>query len=258
MAHQYLMAFRAPRLLARHGAVVVCDASWRPLAAELAADMPLARADLRAVLGVSGVRPIVVFLYSTSAEVAAYLGQARAGERERFFARLPTTAPATLWSPTDVGVLASALTPGDPWTRHMLAHEVTHTLTWRWFYHTAHQPPLLLEGMATDVEGSRSYAPLRVDVARGDHTLPLLALFASSDLWSSDRMSRVNLAYLAGGALVKYLIARWGLATMRRFSVDVADTSLKPAAVKAVVRRDLGVSWPSFFAGWRSYVMTLR
>jgi hypothetical protein len=257
MAHEYLMAFRAPLLVAHDGAVVICDGSWRPLADELAADMPLARADVRGVLGVTGDRPIVVFLYSTAAEVAAYLGQARASVRERFFARLPTTAPATLWWPTDVGVLASALVPDDPWTPHMLAHEVTHTLTWRWFYHTAHQPPLLLEGMATDVEDSRSYAPLRADVARGDRTLPLLSLFASSDLWSGERMARVNLAYLAGGALVKYLIARWGLASMRRFSVDVADTSLCPTAVKRVVRRDLGVSWTSFYAGWTSYVMTL-
>ncbi len=256
-AHQYLMAFRMPRLVARDGAVVICDGSWRPLADELAADMPLARADLRSVLGVTGSRPIVVFLYSTAAEVAAYLGQTRASVRERFFARLPTTAPAKLWWPTDVGVLASALTPNDPWTRHMLAHEVTHTLTWRWFYHTAHQPPLLLEGMATDVEGSRTYGPLQVEVARGDHTLPLLSLFASSDLWSSNRMARVDLAYLEGGALVKYLIARWGLATMRRFSVDVANTSLRPAAVQGVVRRDLGVSWAGFYAGWKSYVMTL-
>jgi len=256
-AHQYLMAYHAPRLLARDGAVVIYDESWRPLAAELAADMPLARADVRSVLDVSGGRPIVLFLYSAGAEVAAYLGQSHASARERFFARLPTTAPATLWWPTDIGVLASALTPGDPWTRHMLAHEVTHTLTWRWFYHTAHQPPLLLEGLATDVEGSRSYAPLRVDVAGGGRTLPLLKLFAADDLWSDNRMAKVDLAYLEGGALVKYLIARWGLVAMRRFSVDVADTSLEPAAIRAVVRRDLGVSWPSFYAGWKSYVMTL-
>ena len=256
-ARQYLMAFRVPRLVARDGAVVICDGSWRPLADELAADMPLARADVRSVLGVTGGRPIVVMLYSTADEVAAYLGQTRASARERFFARLPTTAPAALWWPTDIGILASALTPNDPWTRHMLAHEVTHTLTWRWFYHTAHQPPLLLEGMATDVEDSRSYAPLRVDVAHGDRTLPLLKLFASSDLWSNNRMTTVNLAYLEGGALVKYVIARWGLVTMRRFSVDVADTSLAPAAVEGVVRRDLGVSWASFYAGWTSYVMTL-
>jgi hypothetical protein len=256
-AHEYLMAFRAPRLVARDDAVVICGASWRPLAGELAADMPQARARVKAVLAVTGDRPIVLFLYSSAAEVAAYLGQTRASVRERYFARLPTTVPTTLWWPTDIGVLASALGPADPWTPHMLAHEVTHTLTWRWFYHTVHQPPLLLEGMATDVEDWSSYAPLRVAVAHGDRRLPLLKLFASRDLWSGNRMAKVELAYLEGGALVKYLIARWGLATMRRFSVDVADTSLRPAAVKRVVRRDLGVSWASFYAGWTSYVMTL-
>ena len=162
---EYVMAFRTPHAIVRDGAVVVFDESWRPLAEQLAGDMPQARADVHAVLGVTGDRPIVVFVYSSSAEVADYLGQSAAQKREQFFARLPTTTSSTPWWPTDVGVLASALTPADAWTVHMLAHEVTHTLTWRWFYGTAHAPPLLLEGMATAVEGDRSYAPLRVEVA---------------------------------------------------------------------------------------------
>ena len=149
-------------------------------------------------------------LYSTPAEVGHYLGQDKASKNERFFARLPDTASGRRWWPTDVGVLASALTPGDPWTEHMLAHEVTHTLTWRWFYNTTHAPPLLLEGMATAVEGARSYYPLRVEVAAGNRSMPLLAAFANPNLWTGVRMARVTLAYLEGGALVKYVLARWG------------------------------------------------
>ena len=41
------------------------------------------------------------------------------------------------------------------------------------------------------------------------------------------RMARVTLAYLEGGALVKYVLARWGQATLKRFCVDVADGSLQ-------------------------------
>ena len=257
MRSEYFMAFRTPRAVVRDGAVVVSDATWRPLALELAGDMPQARADVAALLGVSGDRPIVVFVYATAAEVTGYLGQTHILERERFFARLPTTTRATLWSPTDIGVLASALPPADPWTVHMLAHEVTHTLTWRWFYHTAHAPPLLLEGMATAVEGDRSYAPLRAELAAGNRSMPLLATFARSDLWAGGSMSRVTLAYLEGGALVKYVLAGWGQAALRRFSVDVAQSSLTGPAVKQVVRRDLHESWGRFYTGWKAYVMTL-
>jgi hypothetical protein len=252
------MAFRTPHAIVRNGAVVVFDESWRPLAAELAADMPQARADVDAVLGVTGDRPIVVFVYSSPAEVTAYLGQTDAQKREQFFARLPTTTSSKRWWPTDVGVLASALAPADPWTEHMLAHEVTHTLTWRWFYDTAHAPPLLLEGMATAVEGDRSYLPLRVEVAAGNRSMPLLTSFARSDLWTGVAMARVTLAYLEGGALVKYILADWGKATVKRFCVDVADSSLTGPAIKQVVRDDLHVSWGRFYAGWKAYVMTLQ
>ena len=139
----------------------------------------------------------------------------------------------------------------------MLAHEVTHTLTWRWFYNTTHAPPLLLEGMATAVEGARSYYPLRVEVAAGNRSMPLLAAFANPNLWTGVRMARVTLAYLEGGALVKYVLARWGETTLKRFCIDVAGGSLSGAAVKQTVRSDLGVSWGSFYSGWKAYVMTL-
>ena len=257
LRRKYLMAFRRPRAVVADGAVVIADASWLPLARQLAGDMPGARARVAAELGVSGGRAIVVVLYSSASEVTGYLGQTRMLEREQFFARLPSTAPRTLWWPTDIGILASALAPADPWTRQMLAHEVTHTLTWRWFYHTPHAPPLLLEGMATAVEASRSYQPLRVEVSRGNRSLPLLAALAKRDLWNGASMTRVTLAYLEGAALVKYVLAGWGQAELRRLCVDIARTSLAPAAVKQVVRRDLGVSWPRFYVGWEAFAMTL-
>jgi hypothetical protein len=71
-------------------------------------------------------------------------------------------------------------------------------------------------------------------------------------------MARVTLAYLEGAALVNYVLAHWGEATLKRFSVDVAGGSLSGAAVKQTVRADLGVPWSSFYAGWKAYVMTLQ
>ncbi len=117
----------------------------------------------------------------------------------------------------------------------MLAHEVTHTLTWRWFYQHGHAPPLLLEGMATAVEGDRSYAAA---ARRGGRAATAACrcsrAFAKPDLWTGVRMARVTLAYLEGGALVKYVLAGWGQAALRRFCIDIADSSLTGAAIKQV------------------------
>ena len=70
-------------------------------------------------------------------------------------------------------------------------------------------------------------------------------------------MSRVTLAYLEGGALVKYVLAGWGQAALRRFCVDVAESTLTGPAVRQVVRRDLHEPWSRFYTGWKAYVMTL-
>jgi len=112
--------------------------------------------------------------------------------------------------------------------------------------------------MATAVEGDRSYWPLRAEVAAGNRSMPLLTTFARPDLWTGVRMARVTLAYLEGAALVKYILAHWGEAALKRFSVDIAGGTLAGPAVKQTVRADLGVSWSSFYAGWKAYVMTLQ
>ena len=257
VARRYLMAFHAPRTLRGPGVVCVYDATWRPLAAELAAFMPQARADVARLLGASGRRPIVMFVYSSGNEVAAYLGNAKVERKARFFSRLPDTATAGHWSPGDVGVLATQLPSHDPWTPHMLAHEVTHALTLRWFFTTRHQPTFLLEGMATAVENSRSFAPLRAEVTAGDRSMPLARSFMSGDLWSGMRIKRTELAYLQGAAFVQYVLHGWGRKAFRRLAVDIADSDLLGDAVKAAVRRDLHVSWPRFYADWKAYVMTL-
>ena len=257
VARRYLMAYHAPRVLRAPGAVVVYDATWRPLAVELAGFMPQARADVGRVLGVSGRRPIVLFVYSSGREVADYLGDAEVERKARFFSRLPDTTASSRWSPSDVGVLATELSSRDPWAPHMLAHEVTHALTLRWFFGARHQPALLLEGMATAVEASRSFSPLRAEVAAGDRSMPLLDSFMTGDLWSGVRVKRTELSYLQGAAFVQFVLRGWGRAAFRRLSADIANGSLTGGAIKTAVRRDLHVRWPRFYAGWKAYVMTL-
>ncbi len=257
VAREYLMAFATPRAVIAPGVVAISDQTWQPLARELAADMPQARADVAATLGVTGDRPIVVFVYSSAREVADYLGNPETQKRARFFSRLASATSPKPWWPSDVGVLGPELPPADPWTVHMLAHEVTHTLTLRWFFHTAHAPPLLLEGMATAVEASRSYLPLQREVAAGNTSMPLLGAFATNDLWSGAKPKRIELGYLEGGSFVKYILSRWGKTAVRRVSVDIADSDLSDAAIKRVIGRDLGLGWTSFYSGWEAYVATL-
>jgi hypothetical protein len=254
--HQYFMAFHTPHATVAPGVVVISDDGWLPLAKELAGDMPQARADIAAILGVTGARPVVVFVYSSSREIADAIGVARAERNWRFFSSMPEMLTQVEWWPGDVSVLGPAV-PTGPWTAHMLAHEVTHGLTRRWFFHTAQAPPLLLEGLATAVENDRSYQPLKNEIAAGNRGMPLLESLASGDLWSDPSMSRVQLGYLEGGSLVKYILAMWGKQALHRVSVDIAQTDLSDGAVKNAVTRDLRMPWSTFYTGWKAYVMTL-
>ena len=87
--------------------------------------------------------------------------------------------------------------------------------------------------------------------------MPLLRSFMSGDLWSGVGEKRTELSYLQGASFVQYVLRGWGATRFRRLSVAIADGSLLDDAVKRAVRRQLGVSWPRFYAGWKSYVMTL-
>jgi hypothetical protein len=254
--HEYLRAFDKPRMIDAQGGVVVYDSTWRARAQELAADLPQARARL-SLLGLHPRRRVVIFCFSSTAEVTDYLAQALDQGEGKFFSGEAKRLSGGAAAPADIGVVAPALAERQAWAPLMLAHELTHAFTMPWFDKTAHAPPMLEEGLAVAVEGGRSYAALRRELAGGNKSMPLLDEFAVGDLFMSGGPARVRLAYLESGAVVGYILQHWGPAAVKRFVLHVADSSLSPQAVKDAVRRLFGESWARFYAGLVQYVYTL-
>jgi hypothetical protein len=253
---QYLMAFERPVAVLRPGGIVVADRSWRPLAVMLGND--LARARVRvAATGIEPGPPLAVYLYSSVKQLRAALGGGPSETRIRFFSAAVDRVSGDSWKTRDVGVLAGELAGQDAWRPMMLAHELTHAYTMSWFADTEHAPMLLIEGLATMVEGGRTYAPLREELASPDPQLPLLTAIATGSLWSGSSTEKVHLAYLEGASLVGYVIHEWGLGAFKRWALAVADSNLSEDGLGPATLATLGVNWRQLEAGWRQYVYTL-
>lgn len=253
---QYLMAFRRPVALRRPGGIVIADRSWRPLAAKLADDLAVARARIAAA-GIAPGAPLLVCLYSSLEQLRAALAGGPSETRIRFFSAGVARVSMNEWKTRDVGVLAPALAGHDDWRPMMLAHELTHAYTMSWFAGTEHAPTLLVEGLATMVEGGRTFAPLREDLAAPESDLPLLTAIATGSLWSGNSTDRVHLAYLEGASLVSYVVHEWGLARLRRWARAVADSDLSEDGLDVATRDTVGVGWRELEEGWRRFVYTL-
>lgn len=253
---EYVMAFSRPVAVRGDGIVVIADRSWLPRARTMAAQGAAARARIEAV-GITPQPRAVVFLYGSLRQLRAALGGGPDEDRIRFFSG-PTRRygrSASGWR--DVGVLAPALAGKDSWLPSLLAHELTHVYTTRWFNETEHEPTLLLEGLAVTAEGGRSYQPLRDDLAAGAPSLPLTTALIMGSLWTGRSTEDVHLAYLEGGSLVQYVLRDWGFARLKRFVVAVADSNLTRVGLDAATRRTLGVGWDELEAGWEQFVQTL-
>lgn len=253
---QYMMAFERPVAVRRPGGIVISDRSWRPLAVKVADDLATARARIAAT-GIKPGAPLAVYLYSTSRQLRAALGGGPSESRIRFFSVGVDRLASEPWKTRDVGVLAPRLAGQDAWRPMMLSHELTHAYTMSWFAGTEHAPTLLVEGLATMVEGGRSFAPLRADLAAPQPELPLVTAIAMGSLWSGNSTERVHLAYLEGSSLVSYVVQRWGLATLKEWAQAVADSNLTREGLDASTRETLRVSWSELEAGWKHYVYTL-
>ena len=222
---QDVMAFAQPVAVRRNGLVVIADERERAAAEALAAAGAPARERLE-LLGISASKPIVVYYYSSRRQLLRSLGEDPGESRIRFFSHAPKRLRDVPTWTRDIGVLGPALRGKASWTPRMLAHEMTHAYTSRWFEGARHAPTLLAEGLATAVEGGRSFQPLRDDLASAASAYPLEKALKAKSLWKGNRIDKVRLAYLEGASLVLYVRDRWGLRGLKEFVAAVSDSDL--------------------------------
>jgi hypothetical protein len=256
VAGQHVMAFERPVAVRRNGLVVIADKREQAAAEALAQAGRRARERLR-LLGITPREPVIVYYYSSRRQLLRALGDDPDEPRIRFFSRPPDHVGETPTWTRDIGVLGPALDGKEEWAPLMLAHELTHAFTSRWFADTAHAPTLLAEGLATAVEGGRTYQPLRDDLASGDSSFPLEKALRAKSLWRGNPIAKVRLAYLEGGSLVLYVRDRWGLVGLRGFVTAVSDSDLSRKGLDGAARESVGVSWDELRAGWTAFVQTL-
>lgn len=253
---QQVMAFERPVVVRRNGLVVIADRAERAAAEELARAGAEARARLR-LLGITAKEPVVVYYYASRRQLLRALGEDPGEARIRFFSRAPLhLSQAPTWT-RDIGVLGPALAGKEAWTPRMLAHELTHAYTSSWFSGTRHAPTLLAEGLATAVEGGRSFARLRADLGSGRESYPLEQALRARSLWRGNPLPKVRLAYLEGASLVLYVLDRWDVPRLEAFVRAVADSDLRRKGLDAAARDSLGVGWDELRSGWESHVNTL-
>jgi len=256
VAGQNVMAFERPIAIRRNGLVVIADKSEQIAAEALARAGAPARKRL-ALLGIKPREPVVVYYYSSRRQMLRALGEDPNEARIRFFSRAPDRLSESRTWTRDIGVLGPALDGKGGWTPLMLAHELTHAYTSRWFANTEHAPTLLAEGLATAVEGGRTYQPLRDDLASGDSAYPLEKALRAKSLWRGNPIAKVRLAYLEGSSLVLYVLDRWGLDGLRDFVTAVSDSDLTREGLDAAARESVGAGWDALRAGWEQFVQTL-
>ncbi len=252
---QYFMAFSRPIVVRRQGLVVLTDASDRRAAEAIAAVGQEARQRL-ALLRVDADDPLFVAVYESSNQAGVSLGGALTKSAPAFAVKVDRVSGEP-WRLLDIVVMGQYVAQGDSWLPRLLAHEMAHAYTSQWFASTRHRPPLLLEGLATAVEGGRSFAPLRAEIAAGNHVWPLVDALSVGDLWMGSTNEEVAVAYLEGAALVLYVLDEWGLERLRPFVVAIANSDLSRDGIDAACRDVLGVGWGRFYSGWREYAMTL-
>ena len=254
---EYLMWTHQPLVIQRNGLVVVADRRVKKRALRVADAGAAARARLAAGLGLRPKAAVVVSVYSSLEDMQASLGGGPVESRFRFFSNAGPRMALHYYRVRDIGVLGPSLDGTGAWLPLMLAHELTHAYTLRWFLATKHAPMFLEEGLGMAVEQGRSWTPLKEEVASGNQLWPLPEVIATKDLWKGNSTDQVRLGYLEAGSVILYVAHRWGLDNVKHFVVAVADSDLSAKGIVDAVQSSLGVSWDDFYAGWKDYVRAL-
>ena len=253
---QHVMAFDLPVVVRRNGLIVIAD-KREQAGAEALADAGGSARERLGLLGITPGEPVVVYYYGSRRQLLRSLGEDPGEKRVRFFSHAPMRlGDEPTWT-RDIGVLGPALDGKQSWAPRMLAHELTHAYTARWFVGTRHAPTLLAEGLATAVEGGRSFQPLRDDLDAHRSAYPLEKALRARSLWKGNRIDKVRLAYLEGASLVLYVLDRWGLRKLREFVATVSDSHLTRKGLDTASRDSLDVSWRELRSGWAEFVQTL-
>jgi hypothetical protein len=253
---QQVMAFDRPVAVRRNGLVVLAD-KREQAGAEALADAGGPARERLALLGITADEPVLVFYYGSRRQLLRALGEDPGERRIRFFSHAPVRlGDEPTWT-RDIGVLGPALDGKESWAPRMLAHELTHAYTSHWFEDTRHAPTLLAEGLATAVEGGRSFQPLRDDLDAPRSAYPLEKALRAKSLWKGNPIGKVRLAYLEGASLVLYVLDRWGLRELEEFVTAVSDSDLTNGGLDQASRDSLGVSWKDLRSGWAEFVQTL-
>jgi hypothetical protein len=255
LRRRYLMALHDSLVLRRPGLIVLGDAAARGRAAAVMAAAARARPRL-AALGIGTDPTVVITVYGSAADVRDALALEAPTSRLVFFSHPALRVTEDSWPTYDVGVMG-------PWLRdwggsmdEVLRHELAHAYTVSWFGGDEEPPALLVEGIAQAAEGTPATPSLREEVATGDQLWPLPESFADTDVWDGGDAEAVRLGYEIGGALVAYVVSRWGPERLRPFVQALAAAEPSEAGMDAALGDTLEVSWREFFAGWRSYVLT--
>lgn len=255
LRRRYLMALHDSLVLQRPGLIVLGDTAAHGRATAVMAAAARARPQL-AALGVGTGPTVVIIVYGSAADVRDALALGASTSRLVFFSHPPLRVAEDSWPTYDVGVMG-------PWLRdwggsmdEILRHELAHAYTVSWFGDDEEPPALLVEGIAQAAEGTAATPALRQEVATGDQLWPLPESFADTDVWDGGDAEAVRLGYEIGGALVAYVVSRWGPEQLRPFVQALAAAEPSEAGMDAALDGTLGVSWREFFAGWRSSVLT--
>ena len=246
----YYLAFTDPVVLVRPHLVVVGDDWQRPLMARIAA----ADGQVRRVIRRLQLAPDSPGL---GRKTLIYVCASRLQAFEASHAFIDKHMVA---GERDGQIFAVDVWPAY-WKRYasdIVRHELTHVYAGK-FGDGKHCVGLLVEGLAVAVEGGYDFGPLRTEVARGNRILPLKkGLMHGRVWWDGLSDHRTYLAYLEGGALVKYIWKRWGLKSVWAFAAAVSAGDATPVGIERATGRTLGITWGQFYKGWKGYVRTLR
>ncbi len=239
LRRRYLMALHDPVVLQRPGLVVLADRWARGRAGAVLDAAEGARPRL-ARLGLDTSPTVLITVYGSLADIHDALAVTASSSRLVFFSYPPLRVAEADWPIYDVAVLGPWLRDPGVSLQTVLAHELAHAYSVRWF------------ARATIRRRSSSRAsPKRLRARRPRRRSATRSPRATSSGRCRSRSRRptcgtaqtrgVGLGYEVGGSLVAYVVSRWGAGQLRPFVQAVAAAG-RPRRAWTALGRAIGVT----------------